>query len=768
MLVFVWVFAWILGLGVLAYHKTSTRTTTAILIFGFILSFTWAPYHWLTTIILVALITSILLPICFSSFRKKYLTLPLLRWFEHHLPKISETERIALEAGTVWWDRELFSGSPDWDKLFKIPAPELTAEEQAFLEGPVEELCNRINDWEICYKLRDLPPDLWQFLKDKGFFALIIPKVYGGLEFSALGHSEILTKIAGCSMTVATVIAVPNSLGPSELLLKYGTPEQRDYYLPRLADGTEMPCFALTGPDAGSDANSIQDTGVICRGDFRGTEILGIRLNWDKRYTTLAPVATLLGLAFKLYDPDHLLGDKTEVGTTCALIPVDMRGITIGQRHMPLSAPFQNGPTQGKNVFIPIEWIIGGPVMAGHGWRMVVECLSAGRAISLPSSATGGIKALTCATGAYARIRRQFKQPIGRFEGVEEVLTRMAGNTYLSDAARILTAACIDRGESPSVLGAIIKYHITERGRQTAIDAMDIHGGKGIMLGPKNYIAPFYQNAPISITVEGANILTRSMIIFGQGAMRSHPYLLREFIASKEEDPNQALIQFDQVLTQHILHTLSNGVRSLWMGITQIRWSRHRYTRQIDRASSAFAFLADMCLLIYGGKLKFKEKISGRLADCLSMMYLASSVLKRFEDEGRPVEDRALVNWVMQDTLSTFWLRIDEILRNLPKRWMGFLLRIIVMPFGKRVYKPSDVLGHEIADLLLSPNPTRDRLFQGVYLTPNPNNPIGQMEIALQKIIEAEQDHTNRALKEEAEKARKSVIAVDYFMPEDY
>lgn len=754
--------AWLVGLGIMAYHKTSRHIVALSLLMGFIITLIFTHAGWIFLFTLAAVIAGILLPLYFPEHRRYYFTGPLLKKFQKSLPKISETERIAIEAGTIWWDGQLFSGDPQWTDLFKIPVATLTDEEQAFLDGPLETLCEMINDWDICYVRHGLSPELWQFLKEQRFFALIIPKEYGGLAFSALAHSEILSKVASCSLTVASVVAVPNSLGPVELLLKYGTSQQQSYYLPRLAKGIDIPCFSLTGPEAGSDATAIPDHGIICRGLFNDEEILGIRLNWDKRYTTLAPIATLLGLAFKLYDPDHLLGETTDIGITCALIPTNTAGITIGHYHRPLNAPFPNGPTQGKDVFIPLDWIIGGAEMAGQGWRMLVECLSAGRAISLPSSCTGAIKALAAATGAYARIRRQFRQPIGRFEGIEEVLARIAGNAYLAEAARVVTAASIDRNEAPSVLGAIIKYHLTERGRQTAMDAMDIQGGKAIMLGPKNTVALPYQNIPICITVEGANILTRSMIIFGQGALRAHPYLLRELQAANEADPTKALEQFDHLLSEHILHTIRNAVRAFWMGLIQFRWS-HSYTDRINRASSAFAFIADICFIIYAGKLKFKEKISGRLADCLSMMYLASCTLKHYQDQGQKTEDRDLVDWVLRDTLSTFWIRIEDIIQNLPNAAIRILLRLIILPLGKRVYKPSDSASHRVAAILLTPSITRDRLIQGAYLTPTDTNVIGQLEVAFAKIIAAEQENASADQKAEAEKLRKEVIAVDQF-----
>lgn len=756
-----WGLVWLIGFGILAYHKTSRSMTCIALAIGFVLAL-WLDQHWFFNICLAIVITALVSILYLPVQRKQYLIKPLLKWLQAHLPRISETERIALEAGTTWWDSELFSGDPQWQKLFNLQKPELSEEEKAFLQGPVDTLCKMINDWDICYQSKALSPELWQFLKTERFFALIIPKSYGGLEFSAFAHSEILAKIAGRSLTIASVVAVPNSLGPAELILKYGTEEQKNYYLPRLASGLEIPCFALTSLTAGSDAGAIQDRGVICTGLHNGQEILGIRLNWDKRYTTLAPIATLLGLAFKLFDPDHLLGGKKELGITCALVPANLPGITLGQHHMPLNAAFPNGPTQGKEVFIPLDWIIGGTQMAGQGWRMLVECLSAGRAISLPSSVAGSMKMLTGATGAYATIRRQFKQPIGHFGGIEEVLARMIGNAYLADAARTITAASIDQGEAPSVLGAIIKSQLTERARQTAIDSMDIHGGKAIMMGPKNYIALQYQIVPISITVEGANILTRSMIIFGQGAIRAHPYLLQELQAVKLEDTALALEKFDFLIMQHALHFLSNISKSFWRAATQIKMPC-LHTKSIERASAAFAVLSDVCLMLYGGKLKSKEKLSGRLADCLSMMYLASCVLKRFEDDGRPVEDKPLIDWILQDLLSIFWKQIDETLSNLPKFWIRILLRIVLMPFGSRICKPSDALGHHVARLTLFPNPTRDRLLQGVYLNPEPNNEIGKLELVLAKVIAAEKDNASEEIKLEAEKLRQEVMSVDYF-----
>ncbi|HYL19990.1 MAG TPA: acyl-CoA dehydrogenase, partial [Burkholderiales bacterium] len=498
--------------------------------------------------------------------RRALLSDPLLGWFRKVMPQVSQTEQEALEAGTVWWDGDLFSGKPDWNKLLAYPKPTLTSEEQAFVDGPVEELCRMCDEWQISYELNDLPPEVWQFIKDQGFLGMIIPKRYGGMGFSALAHSEVIMKLGSRNATACVSVMVPNSLGPAELLLHYGTEEQKNYYLPRLAKGLEMPCFALTGPEAGSDAGAIPDFGVVCKGVHEGKEVVGFRVTWEKRYITLGPVATLLGLAFKLYDPDHLLGQHEDLGITVALIPTKHPGVNIGRRHFPLNGSFMNGPNSGKDVFIPLDWVVGGRDYVGQGWRMLMECLAAGRAISLPSSTTGGAKTAVRATGAYSRVRSQFRVPIGKFEGVEEALARMGGNLYVMEAARLMTAGAVDLGEKPSVVSAIVKYHCTERARQVVNDAMDVHGGKGICLGPNNYLGRGYQQIPIGITVEGANILTRSMIIFGQGAIRCHPYVLREIAATREADPASASRAFDEALWGHVSFVVRNVVHSLWLG----------------------------------------------------------------------------------------------------------------------------------------------------------------------------------------------------------
>src|SRR6266446_3915657 len=629
----------------------------------------------LTLALILAVVLVLAAAVNIPFIRRKLVTDRVLALYRRILPDMSQTEKEAIDAGTVWWDGDLFSGRPDFDKLLAVPEPRLSAEEQAFLDGPVEELCAMCNDWEITHELQDLPAHVWQFIKERGFLGMIIPKKYGGLGFSALAHSAVVMKLSTRSSAAAISVMVPNSLGPAELLLHYGTDEQKNHYLPRLAKGLEVPCFALTNPEAGSDAASIPDSGVVCRGMWQGKEVLGMRVTWDKRYITLGPVATLLGLAFRLYDPEKLLSSKEDLGITCALVPTHTPGVNIGRRHLPLNGVFQNGPNSGKDVFMPIDWIIGGQDYAGKGWMMLMNCLAAGRSISLPASSVGGAQALARATGAYARVREQFRTPIGKLEGVEEALGRIAANAYLMEATRVMTAGCVDAGEKPSVLSAIAKYHMTERARLCVNDAMDIHGGKGICLGPNNWVGRGYQVLPVGITVEGANILTRTLIIFGQGAIRCHPYVLREMRAAKEMQGAAASIEFDDALTSHIGHVLRNGVRTFVYGLTHAAFApvprsgaveiRHYY-RHVSRLSAAFAFLADVAMLAMGGALKRREKISGRLGDVLSMMYLVSATLKHYEDMGRIKEDLPLLRWAVRDALHDAQQAIDQVLSNFP------------------------------------------------------------------------------------------------------
>jgi acyl-CoA dehydrogenase len=677
--------------------------------------------------------------------RQALITRPFMKAYLRLLPRMSPTEKEALEAGTVWWDGELFTGAPRWEKLLAAKPPQLSAAEQAFLEGPCEELCGMLDEWNIIHERADLPPQVWEYLKTRGFFAMIIPKRYGGLEFSAYAHSCVLAKIASRSATTSSTVAVPNSLGPAELLNHYGTEEQKNYYLPRLARGEEVPCFALTGPRAGSDAAAIPDTGIVTRGMWQGREVVGLKLNFSKRYITLAPVATVIGLAFRMFDPERLLGGNTDIGITCALIPRNTPGVSIGRRHFPLNIPFQHGPIQGKDVFVPLDFIIGGPAMAGSGWRMLVEQLSVGRCISLPSNTTGAAKAGVWATGAYARIRTQFNLPISSFEGVESVIARMAGLTYTMDAGRSVTAGAIDGGEKPSVPSAMLKYHVTEMGRQVANDAMDIHGGKGIMLGPNNYLARGYEIVPVAITVEGANLLTRNLIIFGQGAIRCHPFVLREMNAARNPDRAAGVVEFDRALMAHVGFTISNAVRSFIMALTHARFTRApvqgataRYYQHVVRFSASFAFAVDVAMLSLGGYLKKKEGLSARLGDVLSCMYLASMVLKHHENQGRQQQDLPIVEWACRNLLYHAQEQLHGFLRNFPNRALAGVMRACIFPRGRIYSAPGDRLARTVAALVTEPTEARERLGQFIYRTLEPDNPLGLLQEAMLLAVQLE------------------------------
>ncbi len=692
------------------------------------------------------LLTAVFAALAFlPDLRQRLVTRPVFHALKKGLPGMSDTERVAIEAGTVGWEAELFRGAPDYRLLHRYPKPELSADEQAFLDGPVEQLCQMIDDWEITHDLNRLPDELWAFIKEQRFLGMIIPREYGGLGFSHLGHSAVIEKIASRSISVAVTVMVPNSLGPAELLLHYGTQAQRDRYLARLAVGKEIPCFALTGPEAGSDAGSIPDSGVVCKGEFEGREVLGLRLNWEKRYITLGPVATLLGLAFKAYDPDHLLGDKVELGITCALIPTNTPGVSIGRRHFPLNMAFQNGPNQGKDVFIPMEWVIGEQAGLGDGWRMLMESLGAGRGISLPALSSAGGKQAARMTGAYARVRKQFHMPIGFFEGVEEALARIGGLTYLMDSARTLTTSALDEGERPSVVTAILKYNLTELMRGVINDAMDIHGGRGICLGPSNYLGRTYESVPISITVEGANILTRTMIIFGQGALRCHPWLVREMEATRVENEQEGLRAFDEALTGHLAYTTRNFMRALVFGLSRDTLAEgdrqavlHPYYRKLTRLSSAFSLLADLGLAVLGGKLKRKEKLSGRYADALSHLYLASAVLKRYRDDGELQSDRPLAEWALKFSLAKVEASLLEVIRHFPVAALRLPLRLLLMPWGQTQPAPEDELGHEVARLLLQPSEARERLTDGIFKSDTPTDIAGKVEHALKLTLRSE------------------------------
>ncbi len=742
MLSVLWLLLFVGGGIYLAYQRIDLRTSTfltgaalvAYTLFGsggfFWLLLLWAAFAGMLVLNL-------------DDFRREKITRPALAVYRTMLPSMSNTEREALEAGNVWWDGELFSGMPNWDRLLSYPAPRLSDEEQAFLDGPCEELCRMLDEWDICHNRADMPKEVWDFIIKHRFFAMIIPKKYGGLEFSAYANSCVTSKLAGRSATASSTVGVPNSLGPAELLLHYGTEEQKDRYLPGLADGSEIPCFALTSPQAGSDAASLIDSGVVCKGKWEGEEIVGIRLNWNKRYITLAPVATVLGLAFKLYDPDHLMGDKDDYGITAALIPTDTKGVEIGRRHYPLTVAFQNGPTSGKDVFVPLDYIIGGPEMAGKGWKMLVELLSVGRAITLPSTASGGGQAASYSTGAYAGIRKQFNTAIANFEGIGEALTRIAGHSYIMNAAVSVTAGAIDQGEKPAVPSAILKYHCTEMGRKVANDAMDVHGGKGVMMGPGNYLGRSYMATPIAITVEGANILTRSLIIYGQGAVRCHPYVLRELNAAADEDQDRGLIEFDDALFGHVGYAISNLARSFVLALTHAKFSKvplntptRRFYQNINRYSAAFALASDFAMLTLGGALKKKELLSARLGDVLASIYLASTVLKHFENQGRRASDLPLVEWSVRTLMYQAQEALHAFLRNFPNRFVAGFLRVFIFPRGRTYSAPSDDIGEKIVDLVTTPGEARDRLSELAYTTLEPGNPLGLLEEALKLSIE--------------------------------
>ncbi len=677
-----------------------------------------------------------------KGIRKQYLTQPIYAFFQRVLPPINRTESEALEAGDVWWEAELFQGNPDWKEFFNYPQPTLTTEEQAFIDNETETLCSMLNDWQIVQHDKDLSAEAWTYLKQAGFLGMIIPKEFGGLGFSAYAHSCVVTKLATKSSSAAVSVMVPNSLGPAELLMKYGTEAQRERYLPGLASGDEIPCFGLTSPEAGSDAGAIIDKGVVCKGVYEGKECLGLRLTWNKRYITLAPIATVLGLAFKMEDPEHLLGDEEDLGITVALVPTDHDGVISGNRHYPMGMAFMNGPTQGTDVFVPLDWIIGGVEYAGKGWQMLVECLSEGRAISLPALGTATAKMSYRLTGAYAKLRRQFNLSIGNFEGIEEALARIAGYTYQLEAARIMTAGAVDLHIKPSVVSAIAKYHMTENSRKVIQDAMDIHGGRGLILGESNYLAYAYISTPIAITVEGANILTRNLIIFGQGAIRCHPFILREMQASKNPDAAVGLAEFDSLIFRHIGYTISNFVRTLSLSLSwglihrapvQDKTSRHY--RQLTRMSSSMALVSDISMMLLGGALKRKERLSARLGDVLSNLYLGCAVLKYYRDNGSNDEDLPYVDWNLQLSLYNCQQAFYEFFENLPNRPIAWALRLIVFPFGRPYSLPNDKLDHSIVQTMFSDNELRDRITSLCYIGKDESDPAFIIEDAFLKVL---------------------------------
>lgn len=803
MLALFWLLAFLVVLGVLGFQRwplwiNSLAVAAFLVVWGVL-----GTHHPVWDVLAWLAYAGIAIPLNIPALRRRLVTDRLCDWFRSVMPAMSDTERAALDAGTVWWDGELFTGRPDWARLQGYPAPQLSEAEQAFLDGPVEELCGLVDDWEVTHERMDLPPQAWQFIRDRGFFGLIIPEAYGGKGFSALAHSAVIMKLSSRCGDLGSTVMVPNSLGPAELLLRYGLDEQCDYYLPRLARGEEIPCFALTGPSAGSDAGSIPDRGVVCYGEHNGEQVLGLRVNWQKRYITLGPVATILGLAFKAYDPDHLISDNEELGITLALIPTDTPGVSIGRRHFPLNAAFMNGPNSGTDVFVPMHWLIGGQAHIGHGWQMLMDCLSVGRSISLPSASTASAKKAAWTTGGYAQVREQFHRPIGDFEGVQEALGRMAGNTYVMDSARELTATAVDLGEEPAVLSAVVKYHLTERQRLCINDAMDIHGGKGICLGPNNYLGRAYQTTPIAITVEGSNILTRNMMIFGQGAIRCHPFVRDEISASHNDDGEAGRARFDRLITAHLGFSLSNVARSLGLALTGGRLSRpptgpnQRWYQQLSRFAASFALLSDALMLLLGGSLKRRERLSARMGDVLSHLYLASAVLKRFEADGCPDADRPLRDWALTEACYAIQTRLDEVLVQLPMRPAAWLLRGLIFPLGRRYRPASDALTSAAARVLMTPGEARERLTRGIQKSADAGDAAGAVEDALQRLLAVAP--LQRRIKEavadgrlvldwrterldaahaagiidddeltrlrEAERARERVIAVDDFDP---
>ncbi len=723
-----------------------------------------------------------------QSYRSRGMS-KLFEWFKNALPPMRATEKEAIEAGEVWLEGDLFQGRPNWQKLFANPVPKLSAEESAFIHNQVEVFCQMLNDWDICQHDFDLSSEAWDYLKKERFFGLIIPKAYGGLGFSALAHSTIVQKIGTRSLTAAVTMMVPNSLGPAELLIAYGTEAQKNHYLPRLAVGLEIPCFALTGPEAGSDASAMPDIGIICKGHFEGKEVLGMRLTWDKRYITLAPIATVLGLALKLHDPEGLLGNQSALGITVCLLPTHLSGIEIGKRHLPLNQPFMNGPVRGTDVFVPLDYIIGGVPMIGMGWRMLVECLSAGRGISLPALSMAVAKKVYKTTGAYAKIRKQFHTSIGLFEGVEAVMARIAGFTYILEATRLLTLSALDQSIRPAIVTAIAKYHMTEMARTIMNDAMDIHGGKGIMMGPHNYLGRGYQAIPISITVEGANILTRSLIIFGQGAIRCHPFVLAEMKAANDSDPAVGRIQFEKAFWGHVHYLFTNTIRLLFHSLTggwfcSVSGLKNRklryYAKQITRMSIALAFLSDVAMVLWGGKLKRKERLSGSLGDVLSYLYMGSAVLKYYADQqslNAAQTDKRIDFVYTQWGMSWCLVRVQEALyescRFLSKPFLGWIVKSMIFPWGRAYAVSSPEIEHKMVHEMMIPSAFRERLTEDMYVGSTKDSVVAELEEALKLMIKIEPiAKKDKASLTDAEKEmlqvfehlRKKTIQVDEFI----
>ncbi|MCU7947633.1 MAG: acyl-CoA dehydrogenase [Candidatus Thiodiazotropha sp. (ex Cardiolucina cf. quadrata)] len=677
---------------------------------------------------------AISLLISIPSARRNLFAKPALTVMRKVMPPLSDTEKEAIDAGNVWWDGELFSGKPDWQRLISGSKPGLSDEEQAFIDGPVSELCRMTDKWKINHHWNKIPDPIINFVCGNGFLGMIIPKKYGGLEFSPVAQSEVLLHLGNTGGGVSYLVGVPNSLGPGELLIKYGTDEQKNYYLPRLANGQEIPCFALTGPTAGSDATSIPDTAIVCEGEWQDEKVIGMRLNFSKRYITLAPIATLVGLAFRLKDPDGLIGDIQDYGITCALLPRETKGMQIGRRHLPIGDSFLNGPIVGVDVFVPLSFIIGGVEMAGKGWRMLVNCLSVGRAVTLPTTAVAVGKRALLGTSAYAHLRKQFGVSIDQFEGIQKPLARIAGLTYIINASRLQTIQSIVDGNKPSVPSAILKYHTTEMARQCLLDAMDIHAGKAVIKGPNNYIADMYESIPVAITVEGANILTRNLMIFGQGAIRSHPYVLEEMALLQKGDGDDVVAEFDHTLAAHVGYTVSNFARSVIMGIglsreAAVTDNSHLlpYYRHFNRLSSLFALTADVAMLNLNAKLKFMEMLSARLGDLLSMLYLGSMVIKQHEESDNSDEEWPVVKWALDYLLYQYQVAFDELLANWPNRLVAAVLKRIGFPIGGRFAAPKDKLEKEVVRLFADDSDTRRALTGGLFMEVTANNPLAEV-----------------------------------------
>lgn len=720
---------------VLLYINTSSTITASVLLVSTLFGMHLDGWSFFSILFGGLLLAAAYILVFENAIRKNSLSAPLLKWVRGRLPKLSDTESEALKSGSVDWDGELFSGQPNWNKLLQAAPAKLTTEEQAFIDGPVEELCSMLNDWKITHEHYDLPEEVWTFIRENGFFGLMIPTESGGKGFSHTAHSEIVMKISTRSVSAAVTVMVPNSLGPGELLMEYGTEQQKEYYLPRLAKGEETPCFALTSPMAGSDAGAIPDKGIICKGQWKGEEVLGLKVTWNKRYITLAPVATLIGLAIKVYDPEKILGDKSDIGVTCVMIPSDTDGVNSGTRHLPMNTVFMNGPTWGKDVFIPMEQVIGGQDMLGKGWTMLLECLSIGRSISLPALGTGAGKVACLATGSYALTREQFGRSISQFEGVQEAMEPMAGYTYMMDAARLLTSGMLDRGVRPAVPSAVLKYRNTDLMRNVINHAMDVVAGRGVITGPRNFLARAYQAVPIGITVEGANILTRSLMIFGQGAIRCHPFIVDEIEAAGLEDQEEAINKFDGVFYKHIAHTSRNALRALVLGLSHgwlepapKKGNISKYYRQLGRFSAAYALMTDVTLLTVGGGLKARQRLSGRMADCLTQLYYASAVIKFWHEENYDEDQRQVVEWCLQTCLRDLQNELRELIINFPVPALRWPLRILVFPLGATgLNGPDDKLGTQVALSIVNDAPIRERISRGCYVSPKEDDALGRV-----------------------------------------